>query len=59
VHQEYYEYDSAGLAIDSDKPGTVEYFEEVSKVAGLHKKIAVSSLDVEKTSTTQVLIAHM
>lgn len=58
ARQEYRGYDSAGLAIDGDKPGTVEYFKEVGKVAGLRKKIATSNLDVEKTSIAQASIAH-
>ncbi|PPQ75405.1 hypothetical protein CVT24_012967 [Panaeolus cyanescens] len=58
ARQEYRGYDSAGLCIDGDKPGTVEYFKEVGKVAGLRKKIAASNLDVEKTSISQVSIAH-
>jgi len=36
----------------------VVYFKVVGKVAGLTKKIATSSLDVEKASITQVSIAH-
>ncbi|KAF4618299.1 hypothetical protein D9613_011522 [Agrocybe pediades] len=51
-------YDSAGLCVDGDSPGKVVYFKEVGKVAGLRKKIAASSLDVEKTCINQVSIAH-
>jgi len=58
ARQEYRGYDSAGLCIDGDQPGTVVYFKQVGKVAGLRKKIAESSLDVEKSSIGQVSIAH-
>jgi len=58
ARQEYRGYDSAGLCIDGDKASTVVYFKEVGKVAGLRKKIASSNLDVEKTSISQVSIAH-
>ncbi|EKM76709.1 hypothetical protein AGABI1DRAFT_115602 [Agaricus bisporus var. burnettii JB137-S8] len=58
ARQEYRGYDSAGLVIDGDKPGSVEYFKEVGKVAGLRKKIAGSQLDVEKSYIAQVSIAH-
>ncbi|KAF4618292.1 hypothetical protein D9613_011525 [Agrocybe pediades] len=51
-------YDSAGLCVDGDSPGKVVYFKEVGKVAGLRKKIAASSLDVERTCINQVSIAH-
>lgn len=34
------------------------YFKEVGKVAGLRKKIATSALNVNKTSVSQVSIAH-
>ncbi|EDR08254.1 uncharacterized protein LACBIDRAFT_291192 [Laccaria bicolor S238N-H82] len=58
ARQEYRGYDSAGLCIDGDKPGQVIYFKEVGKVAGLRKKIALSSVNVEKTTVSQVSIAH-
>ncbi|TFK38032.1 L-glutamine D-fructose 6-phosphate amidotransferase [Crucibulum laeve] len=58
ARQEYRGYDSAGLCIDGDKPGQPLYFKEVGKVAGLRKKIASSSVDVEKTFVSQVSIAH-
>ncbi|KAJ7800343.1 hypothetical protein B0H14DRAFT_3156046 [Mycena olivaceomarginata] len=58
ARQEYRGYDSAGLGIDGDKPGTVLYFKEVGKVAGLRKKIAGSSVDVNKVFVSQVSIAH-
>ncbi|KAF4618200.1 hypothetical protein D9613_011531 [Agrocybe pediades] len=58
ARQEYRGYDSAGLCVDGDSPGKVVYFKEVGKVAGLRKKIAASSLDVEKTCINQVSIAH-
>ncbi|KAG6856944.1 glutamine--fructose-6-phosphate transaminase (isomerizing) [Tephrocybe sp. NHM501043] len=58
ARQEYRGYDSAGLCVDADKSGEVVYFKEVGKVAGLRKKIASSNLDVQKTSISQVSIAH-
>jgi glucosamine--fructose-6-phosphate aminotransferase (isomerizing) len=58
ARQEYRGYDSAGLCIDGDKPGEPVYFKEVGKVAGLRKKIALSTVDVKKTSVSQVSIAH-
>ncbi|KAJ7218784.1 L-glutamine D-fructose 6-phosphate amidotransferase [Mycena haematopus] len=58
ARQEYRGYDSAGLGIDGDKPGEVLYFKEVGKVAGLRKKIAASSVDVNKVFVSQVSIAH-
>ncbi|KAJ7734550.1 hypothetical protein DFH07DRAFT_844706 [Mycena maculata] len=58
ARQEYRGYDSAGLGIDGDKPGEVVFFKEVGKVAGLRKKIAGSSIDVNKTFLSQVSIAH-
>jgi glucosamine--fructose-6-phosphate aminotransferase (isomerizing) len=58
ARQEYRGYDSAGICIDGDKPGSVVYFKEVGKVAGLRKQIAASSFDVEKTCISQVSIAH-
>ncbi|KAJ7634534.1 hypothetical protein FB45DRAFT_909122 [Roridomyces roridus] len=58
ARQEYRGYDSAGLGIDGDKPGEVVFFREVGKVAGLRKKIAASSIDVNKTFISQVSIAH-
>ncbi|KAJ7032037.1 hypothetical protein C8F04DRAFT_1109005 [Mycena alexandri] len=58
ARQEYRGYDSAGLGVDGDKPGEVLFFKEVGKVAGLRKKIAGSSVDVEKTFVSQVSIAH-
>ncbi|KAJ7436741.1 hypothetical protein FB451DRAFT_187255 [Mycena latifolia] len=58
ARQEYRGYDSAGLGIDGDKPGEVLFFKEVGKVAGLRKKIATSSVDVQKTFVSQVSIAH-
>jgi glucosamine--fructose-6-phosphate aminotransferase (isomerizing) len=58
ARQEYRGYDSAGLCIDGDKPGSVVYFKEVGKVAGLRKKIASSTLDVERNTMAQVSIAH-
>jgi len=58
ARQEYRGYDSAGLGIDGDKPGEVVYFKEVGKVAGLRKKIAGSTIDVEKVFVSQVSIAH-
>ncbi|KAJ7432212.1 hypothetical protein B0H11DRAFT_2176961 [Mycena galericulata] len=58
ARQEYRGYDSAGLGIDGDKPGEVVFFKEVGKVAGLRKKIAASSIDVNKTFLSQVSIAH-
>jgi glutamine---fructose-6-phosphate transaminase (isomerizing) len=58
ARQEYRGYDSAGLAVDADKPGTVFYFKEVGKVAGLRKRIADADIDVTKTFTSQVSIAH-
>ncbi|KAF8903936.1 L-glutamine D-fructose 6-phosphate amidotransferase [Gymnopilus junonius] len=58
ARQEYRGYDSAGLCVDGDKPGTVVYFKEVGKVAGLRKQIAGSTLDVDKTFISQVSIAH-
>lgn len=58
ARQEYRGYDSAGLCVDGDKPGELVYFKEVGKVAGLRKKIAASAVDVQKTSVSQVSIAH-
>ncbi|KAF5379110.1 hypothetical protein D9615_005959 [Tricholomella constricta] len=58
ARQEYRGYDSAGLCVDGDKAGEVLFFKEVGKVAGLRKKIAASNVDVEKTSISQVSIAH-
>ncbi|KAG5646360.1 glutamine--fructose-6-phosphate transaminase (isomerizing) [Asterophora parasitica] len=58
AREEYRGYDSAGLCVDGDKSGDVLYFKEVGKVAGLRKKIAGSNIDFEKTSITQVSIAH-
>ncbi|GLB42275.1 putative SIS domain containing protein [Lyophyllum shimeji] len=58
ARQEYRGYDSAGLCVDGDKAGEVIYFKEVGKVAGLRQKIAASSIDVNKTSISQVSIAH-
>ncbi|KAG6850121.1 glutamine--fructose-6-phosphate transaminase (isomerizing) [Arthromyces matolae] len=58
ARQEYRGYDSAGLCIDGDKPGECVYFKEVGKVAGLRKKIASSSINVQKTIVSQVSIAH-
>ncbi|KAJ7918417.1 hypothetical protein B0H13DRAFT_291040 [Mycena leptocephala] len=58
ARQEYRGYDSAGLGIDGDKPGEVVFFKEVGKVAGLRKKIAGSSIDVNKVFVSQVSIAH-
>ena len=58
ARQEYRGYDSAGICVDGDKPGSVVFFKEVGKVAGLRKQIAGSSLDVEKTCISQVSIAH-
>jgi glucosamine--fructose-6-phosphate aminotransferase (isomerizing) len=58
ARQEYRGYDSAGLCVDGDKPGEILFFKEVGKVVGLRKKIAGSSVDVEKTSVSQVSIAH-
>ncbi|KAJ6614592.1 hypothetical protein B0H10DRAFT_141564 [Mycena sp. CBHHK59/15] len=58
ARQEYRGYDSAGIGIDGDKPGEVVFFKEVGKVAGLRKKIAGSSIDVNKTFLSQVSIAH-
>ncbi|KAF5310549.1 hypothetical protein D9619_008201 [Psilocybe cf. subviscida] len=58
ARQEYRGYDSAGICIDGDKPGTVAYFKEVGKVAGLRKKIASSNLNVDKAFISQVSIAH-
>ncbi|EPQ52091.1 isomerising glucosamine-fructose-6-phosphate aminotransferase [Gloeophyllum trabeum ATCC 11539] len=56
--QEYRGYDSAGFAVDGDKPGEVLYFKEVGKVAGLRKKVAESDMDTKKTFITQCSIAH-
>jgi len=58
ARQEYRGYDSAGLCVDGDKPGTVVFFKEVGKVAGLRKKIATSALNVDKPFISQVSIAH-
>ncbi|KAJ7099975.1 hypothetical protein B0H15DRAFT_818254 [Mycena belliarum] len=58
ARQEYRGYDSAGLGIDGDKPGETFFFKEVGKVAGLRKKIAASSVDVQKSFVSQVSIAH-
>jgi len=58
ARQEYRGYDSAGLCIDGDKPGELVYFKEVGKVAGLRKKIASSNVNVQKSSVSQVSIAH-
>ncbi|KAF9528618.1 L-glutamine D-fructose 6-phosphate amidotransferase [Crepidotus variabilis] len=58
ARQEYRGYDSAGVCIDGDKPGSVVFFKEVGKVAGLRKQIAASTFDVEKTTIAQVSIAH-
>ncbi|KAJ7668038.1 L-glutamine D-fructose 6-phosphate amidotransferase [Mycena rosella] len=58
ARQEYRGYDSAGLCIDGDKPREIVFFKEVGKVAGLRKKIAASSIDVNTTSLSQVSIAH-
>ncbi|TFK68809.1 L-glutamine D-fructose 6-phosphate amidotransferase [Pluteus cervinus] len=58
ARQEYRGYDSAGLGVDGDKPGDVLFFKEVGKVAGLRKKIAGSSVDLDKTFVSQVSIAH-
>ncbi|KAF7316090.1 L-glutamine D-fructose 6-phosphate amidotransferase [Mycena indigotica] len=58
AREEYRGYDSAGLSVDGDKPGEVIYFKEVGKVAGLRKKIAASSVDMNKTFISQVSIAH-
>ncbi|KAF8175541.1 nucleophile aminohydrolase [Pholiota molesta] len=58
ARQEYRGYDSAGLCVDGDQPGTVVYFKEVGKVAGLRKKIATSALNVDKAFISQVSIAH-
>ncbi|KAJ7794576.1 glutamine:fructose-6-phosphate amidotransferase, partial [Mycena olivaceomarginata] len=46
------------VGIDGDKPGEVVYFKEVGKVAGLRKKIAGSSIDVNEVFVSQVSIAH-
>jgi glucosamine--fructose-6-phosphate aminotransferase (isomerizing) len=46
------------LGVDGDKPGEFLFFKEVGKVAGLRKKIAASSVDVNKTFISQVSIAH-
>ncbi|KAF9010227.1 L-glutamine D-fructose 6-phosphate amidotransferase [Cyathus striatus] len=58
ARQEYRGYDSAGVCVDGDTPGSVVFFKEVGKVAGLRNKIATSSLDVNKTFVSQVSIAH-
>jgi glucosamine--fructose-6-phosphate aminotransferase (isomerizing) len=58
AREEYRGYDSAGLVVDGDKDGEVMFFKEVGKVAGLRKKIAGSTVDVTKSSISQVSIAH-
>lgn len=58
AREEYRGYDSAGLCVDGDKPGEVYFFKEVGKVIGLRKKIAATTVDVNKTFVSQVGIAH-
>lgn len=58
AREEYRGYDSAGLVVDGDKTNEVFFFKEVGKVAGLRKKISASTVDVTKTFSSQVSIAH-
>ncbi|PVF94206.1 isomerising glucosamine-fructose-6-phosphate aminotransferase [Serendipita vermifera] len=58
ARQEYRGYDSAGVGIDGDTPGSVVLFKHVGKVAGLRQKIAESKIDKKKTFVQQVSIAH-
>jgi glucosamine--fructose-6-phosphate aminotransferase (isomerizing) len=44
--------------VDGDKDGSVIFFKEVGKVAGLRKKIAGATVDVSKPFLSQVSIAH-
>ncbi|KAK9320437.1 hypothetical protein V1517DRAFT_209436 [Lipomyces orientalis] len=55
---EYRGYDSAGLAIDGDKPNEVLLFKEVGKVSALRKLYESSETDDSKTFGSHVGIAH-
>ncbi|KAK9450458.1 uncharacterized protein V1518DRAFT_413901 [Limtongia smithiae] len=55
---EYRGYDSAGLAIDGDKPNEVLLFKEVGKVAALRQLYDSSNTDGDKTFVSHVGIAH-
>ncbi|KAK9469604.1 hypothetical protein V1512DRAFT_201950 [Lipomyces arxii] len=55
---EYRGYDSAGIAIDGDKPNEVLLFKEVGKVAALRKLYENSDTDNKKVFNTHVGIAH-
>ncbi|KAI0322863.1 hypothetical protein OF83DRAFT_1167158 [Amylostereum chailletii] len=58
ARQEYRGYDSAGFGIDGDTPGSVLFFKEVGKVAGLRQRVAESKMDTSKVFSSQVSIAH-
>ncbi|KAK9464204.1 uncharacterized protein V1516DRAFT_669854 [Lipomyces oligophaga] len=55
---EYRGYDSAGLAIDGDKPDEVLLFKEVGKVAALRKLYASSKINNDRLFDSHVAIAH-
>lgn len=56
--QEYRGYDSAGLAIDGDAPGTVDMYRSVGKVQGLRKLIESSKPNNDKVFDCHAGIAH-
>ncbi|KAK9385776.1 hypothetical protein V1515DRAFT_559360 [Lipomyces mesembrius] len=55
---EYRGYDSAGLAVDGDKPNEVLLFKEVGKVSALRKLYESSQTDDCRTFVSHVGIAH-
>ncbi|KAJ2356518.1 glutamine--fructose-6-phosphate transaminase (isomerizing), partial [Coemansia sp. RSA 2611] len=55
---EYRGYDSAGIAIDGDSAGETVIIKQVGKVAALRALVDESSLDWNKTLTTQTSISH-
>lgn len=55
---EYRGYDSAGMAIDGDKPSESYVFKEVGKVAALKKMVDSKNLNRDVTFSTHCSIAH-
>lgn len=56
--QEYRGYDSAGLAVDGDVPGSVDIYRSVGKVQGLRKVIEDSKPNKDKVFECHAGIAH-
>lgn len=55
---EYRGYDSAGLEIEGDTPGSPLVYKEVGKVQFLRKHCFESPVDMDKRFLSQTSIAH-